>query len=122
MSFVSSFTAFEVKLLILSLVRVAITSCKPGEAARNSNSIAASANQSPAASSVPTKATASCVNLNVATPEDLIRLPGIGEVMAKRIIDYRERHGRFRRTEELIIIEGFSENKYRTIASMICME
>jgi len=42
--------------------------------------------------------------------------------MAKRIIDYRERHGRFRRSEELIIIEGFSENKYRTIASLICVE
>jgi competence ComEA-like helix-hairpin-helix protein len=122
MSFTSNSTAFEVKLLILSLVLVAVASCKSGEGALNSNSIAASANRSHLASSVPTKATPSCVNLNGATPADLIKLPGIGEVMAKRIIDYRERHGRFRRTEELIIIEGFSENKYRTIASLICVE
>jgi competence protein ComEA len=60
--------------------------------------------------------------LNIATAEELIRLPGIGEVIAKRIIDYRERHGRFRRPEEIIIIEGFSERKYRAIAGMVCVE
>jgi len=52
----------------------------------------------------------------------LKELPGIGEVMARRVIDYRERHGRFRRPEEIIIIEGFSEKKYRAIAARICVE
>ncbi|MGA9772099.1 MAG: helix-hairpin-helix domain-containing protein, partial [Blastocatellia bacterium] len=54
-----------------------------------------------------------CVNLNTATAEELMRLPGIGEVMSRKIIEYRERNGPFRRPEEIIIIEGFSENKYR---------
>ena len=63
-----------------------------------------------------------CINLNRATAEDLMRLPGIGQVMARRIIDYRERHGRFRRPEEIIIIEGFSESKYRAIARRIYVE
>ena len=63
-----------------------------------------------------------CVNLNAATVEELKELPGIGDVMARRVIDYRERHGRFRRPEEIIIVEGFSEKKYHAIAEMICVE
>lgn len=63
-----------------------------------------------------------CVNLNRASAEELIELPGIGEVMSRRIIDYREHHGPFRRPAEIIIIEGFSEKKYRAIADRICVE
>jgi DNA uptake protein ComE-like DNA-binding protein len=42
--------------------------------------------------------------------------------MARRIIDYRERHGPFRRPEEIIIIEGFSEQKFLAIADSICVD
>jgi len=60
--------------------------------------------------------------LNSASVEELVQLSAIGEVIARRIIDYRERHGQFRRREEIIIIEGFSERKYRAIARLICVE
>jgi competence ComEA-like helix-hairpin-helix protein len=63
-----------------------------------------------------------CVNLNQATADELKTLPGVGEITAKRIIDYRQRNGRFRRPEEIIIIQGFSEKKYRAIADLICVE
>jgi competence protein ComEA len=63
----------------------------------------------------------SCVNLNTATVEELMSLPGVGEVRGKRIIEYRERNGRFNRAEEIIILEGFSDNKYREIAELICV-
>lgn len=65
---------------------------------------------------------ANCVNLNKASAEELNALPGIGEGMAQKIIAYREQHGGFRRPQELIIIEGFSEKKYRTIAEFICVD
>jgi competence protein ComEA len=51
-----------------------------------------------------------------------MQLPGIGEVMSRKIIEHRERHGPFRRPEEIIIIEGFSERKYRALAGLVCVE
>jgi competence protein ComEA len=63
-----------------------------------------------------------CINLNTANVEQLKELPGVGEVLARRIVDYRRRNNRFRRAEDIIIIEGFSERKYRAIADRICVE
>jgi competence protein ComEA len=63
-----------------------------------------------------------CVNLNTASAEELKALPEIGEVLASRIIEYRERHGQFRRPQDIIIIEGFTETKYRVIADSVCVE
>jgi competence ComEA-like helix-hairpin-helix protein len=61
-----------------------------------------------------------CLNLNTATREELMALPGIGEALSRQIIAYRDRRGAFRRPEEIIIIDGFSERKYRAIADLIC--
>jgi competence ComEA-like helix-hairpin-helix protein len=114
-------TGVRLKLFILSVALVAAVACTRGENAANSNT-ASPANQSEEASSADSNRTEPCLNLNIATAANLIKLPGIGEVMAQRIVDYRARHGRFRRREEIIIIEGFSERKYRDIAGMICVE
>jgi competence protein ComEA len=46
------------------------------------------------------------VDLNRASVAELDRLPGIGPVLARRIIDYRARHGRFSRCEELLAVPG----------------
>jgi competence protein ComEA len=109
------------RLLLLSVALVAIASCKPTETATNSDAAVNAANRIGSAT-VPRPRPTGCLNLNSATVDELMRLSGIGEVLAKRIIEYRERHGRFRRPEEIIIIEGFSERKYRAIAEMICVE
>lgn len=61
-----------------------------------------------------------CIDLNRASPAELMRLPGIGEVMSQRIVEYREQHGPFRRPSDVIIIEGFSEKKFRAIAEYLC--
>jgi DNA uptake protein ComE-like DNA-binding protein len=63
-----------------------------------------------------------CLDLNKATADQLMRLPGVGEVMARRIVDYRKLHGPLRRPQEIIIVEGFSERKYRAIAELVCVE
>ena len=110
------------KPLILSIALVAFTSCGSGERATSNKSAATSSTQSDTTAVAQIKRSVPCLNLNIATADELIRLPGVGEVLARRIIDYRERHGRFRRSEDIIIIEGFSENKYRAIAGMICVD
>ena len=49
------------------------------------------------------------VNINTAGPEELMTLPGIGEVRAQAIIDDREQNGPFRYPEELTRVKGIGE-------------
>lgn len=49
------------------------------------------------------------VNINSASKKELEALKGIGPVIAERIIQYRERHGRFTTLDELDQVKGISE-------------
>ena len=46
------------------------------------------------------------VNLNTASAEELTSLPGIGEVLAARIVAYREEHGPFQTLDDLMQVSG----------------
>jgi len=46
------------------------------------------------------------LDLDTATASDLDRLPGIGPVLAARIVEQRRLHGRFRRVDELLSVPG----------------
>ncbi|PYT05740.1 MAG: hypothetical protein DMF60_10980 [Acidobacteria bacterium] len=111
------------RLLVISvaLTTLTIASCRSRETNTNSPP-AISGSQVDKPSAPEPRPQEPCLNLNTATAEELIKLPGVGDVIAKRIMDYRERHGRFRRAEEIIIIEGLSERKYRAIAKLVCIE
>lgn len=61
------------------------------------------------------------VNLNTATMEDLIGLPGVGEVLAKRILDYRAQHGKFARVEELEKVKGFGKSKMQALRDHVVL-
>jgi competence ComEA-like helix-hairpin-helix protein len=103
-------------LAVLSLLFVlALASCGGRERVANSNST------EPLARPATELSGRQCVNLNTASAEELERLPGIGEMTARKIIEYRVQNGPFRRPEEIIIIEGFSERKYRAIADLVCV-
>jgi competence ComEA-like helix-hairpin-helix protein len=51
------------------------------------------------------------IDLNVANVKELQELPGVGPVTAQRIVDLREKSGRFRRVEDLLAVRGISQKK-----------
>jgi len=51
------------------------------------------------------------IDLNAANVKELRQLPGVGPVTAQRIIEMREKSGRFRRIEDLLAIRGISQKK-----------
>ena len=51
------------------------------------------------------------IDLNVANAKELQELPGVGPVTAQRIIDLRQKSGRFKRIEDLLAVRGISQKK-----------
>jgi len=51
------------------------------------------------------------IDLNVANVKELQELPGVGAVTAQRIIDMRQKSGRFKRVEDLLAIRGISQKR-----------
>lgn len=61
------------------------------------------------------------ISINQATKEELMSLPGIGESKADSIIAYREEHGGFQSTEDLMKISGIKEGVYNKIKDKITL-
>ncbi len=59
------------------------------------------------------------LNLNSATEEDLNNLPGIGETLAKNIISYRNKNGRFRTLSDLDKVEGIGKKKFKKLKNKV---
>src|ERR1700730_4345397 len=59
------------------------------------------------------------IDLNAATIKELEELPGVGPVTAKRIIDARQKSGRFRRIEDLLAIRGISTKRLEVLRPYI---
>lgn len=59
------------------------------------------------------------VDLNTATEAQLDALPGVGPVTATRILEWRERHGRFTRVEQLREIEGIGERRFAQLRELV---
>lgn len=62
------------------------------------------------------------VNINTATVEELAALPGVGKVIAQRIVRHREKSGRFKTVEELLVIRGISRKKLEQLRPRITTE
>ncbi|PYU92733.1 MAG: hypothetical protein DMG08_12015 [Acidobacteria bacterium] len=53
------------------------------------------------------------VNLNNATEDQLQTLPGVGPAMAKKIIEYRSKNGKFSKIEDILNVKGIGEKKFQ---------
>jgi competence ComEA-like helix-hairpin-helix protein len=62
------------------------------------------------------------VNINTASLSDLEKLPGVGKVLAERIVEHRENYGPFRRAEHLLMVRGISDRKFRAIQQMLTVD
>ncbi|HHY76336.1 MAG TPA: competence protein ComEA [Firmicutes bacterium] len=62
------------------------------------------------------------INVNTATQKELEALPGIGPVLARAIIDYREKAGPFRKVEELLNVSGIGEKILARISPYLVAE
>jgi len=58
------------------------------------------------------------INLNTASAEDLTSLPGIGEVLAARIVAYREEHGPFQTLDDIMQVSGIGSKVVEEIRDL----
>lgn len=64
----------------------------------------------------------SAININTASASELDELPGIGQVLAQRIIAYRQKNGNFRSAEDIMNVSGIGEGKYAKIRDRITIK
>ena len=81
--------------------------------------VAGPATAQPAASSTTAKAAVEPVNLNTATAGQLEALPGIGARTAARIVEYRQKNGPFKKTEDLMNVRGIGEKSFLRLKPML---
>jgi competence protein ComEA len=59
------------------------------------------------------------VDINSAGIEELDELPGIGPAIAKRIVDFRNENGPFKRVEDLMNVRGIGEKKFLQLKDLV---
>lgn len=83
-------------------------------------SIAQQPSDNEASQTVATSETAiNRININTATKEQLMLLPGIGQTLADRIITYRQQNGAFKSTAELELVKGIGNKTLLKILDYI---
>ena len=127
-------TKTEALLLAMTLVFLLLTGAifvlrsRSGGAeyvVRNETMIAA-AEETPPASVLeeepPVPSAENPLNINMADAAALDTLPGIGPVLAGRIVEYRSTHGAFSKKEDLMLVEGIGEGIYGDLRDVITVE
>ena len=61
------------------------------------------------------------MNINVATEEELTKLPGVGKSMAQAIVKDRDKNGLFSKAEDLMRVSGIGEKKFERMKDYVCV-
>lgn len=67
------------------------------------------------------KITSGTININTATVAQLMRLPGVGEATANKIISYRQSSGGFKAIEEIMNVSGIGEKKFEAMKQFLAV-
>ena len=70
----------------------------------------------------PTGHAAALLDLNVSSRMDLEMLPGIGPVLADRIVSYRSIHGDFQQVDDLVNVSGIGAKRLRRLLPYVTVE
>src|SRR5207253_7590480 len=81
-------------------------------------SVAAMAADTTSATSAP----AGVVNINTADVAQLSLLPRIGAKVAQRIVDYRQQHGAFKKTSDLMQVKGIGDKTFQNLSSYLTVD
>jgi len=65
---------------------------------------------------------AKSVNINTASVEELVQLPRVGEKVAERIVQYRQKNGSFKTIEDLKAVQGIGDKIFEEIRNMITVK
>ncbi len=104
------------RALFMLLAIVAVVSAGALPAAAQQAPPAKTAAAKPA---TPMATTTATVNINTATQTQLEALPGVGAKAAERILEYRQKNGRFRKVEDLMNVKGFGEKTFLKLKPLL---
>ena len=62
------------------------------------------------------------VNINTASAEQLTFLPRVGPALAGRIVEFRDSNGKFKATDELILVRGIGEGTYELLKPYVTID
>lgn len=91
----------------------------PGIVENKSDTIPADTAQDQEQEVVKKSSPVSQINVNTASFAELQKLPGIGPAYSKRIIEYREKHGKFTSVDELIEIKGIGKKRLEKLQPFV---
>lgn len=72
-----------------------------------------------AAADKPAASAPARININTASVEQLTALPGVGARLAGRIVEYRQKQGPFKSTQELLNVKGVGEKNFQKIQGQL---
>ena len=106
---------FECALLVLTLALICAVFLAPGPR----SGVEASGS---AAERLSFQSEDGRLNINTASAAELELLPGVGPVIAGRIVEYREAYGGFRGEYELLAVSGIGLDTLNEFIDYICLE
>lgn len=115
-------SALFIVALIIIYIAIYSPPLVPENIVSNKVVVTETVTQIPTSETVSTTNKSEIININTATIEELVTLDGIGEAIAKRIVDYRTENGKFTNIEDLMNVSGIGEKKFNAIKKFLSVD